>query len=161
MTTSNDARKSWRELTVEIKVWKILAALVILPVLVFWLRVVHQKDEIIALSRNEVVVDAAGNRIWYGTFFNTDDIQYRDLAVTVHFLDSSGQVVGKVEGERDKLEPQTGMDLQAVLPEDAVNLRIYSVQWRNDRTSALMGPFREPYEFGYLMVQPHKVKRSQ
>ena len=46
-----------------------------------------------------------------------------------------------------------------MLPPDAVRLRIYSVQWRMDRTAALMGPFREPWEFGYLMVDPAKTDR--
>jgi hypothetical protein len=70
MTTDNNTRKSWRTGTVEIKVWKIVAALIILPVLTFWMMVVHQEDEIIALTRNEVVTEPAGNRVWHGTFFN-------------------------------------------------------------------------------------------
>lgn len=32
------------------KVWKILAALVVLPILVRWFKVVHQNDELLALS---------------------------------------------------------------------------------------------------------------
>jgi len=154
MTSPDAAPKNWSNWTIEIKVWKILAALIIIPILVFWMLVVHQLDEIIALTRNEVVTDAAGNRIWYGRFVNTDDIPYRDLAVTVHFLDQDNRVVGKVKGETDELQAQVGLDLQAILPADAVRLRIYSVQWRNDRTSAMMGPFREPWEFGYLMADP-------
>jgi hypothetical protein len=51
------------------------------------------------------------------------------------------------------------LDLQAPLPRDAVRLRIYSVQWRMDGTAALMGPFREPWEFGYLMVDPATFDR--
>ena len=156
MTTDRSARGSWRTWTIEIQVWKILAALIILSVLTFWMMVVHQEDEIIALTRNEVVTDAAGNRIWHGTFFNTDDIPYRDLGVTVNFLDRNGEVVAKAEAETDELLPGTGLDLQADLPPQAVNLRIYSVRWRNDRTATMFGPFREPWAFGYLMYHPQE-----
>jgi hypothetical protein len=67
---------------------KILAALVILPILVMWWSVVHQNDEILALIRNDVVTDAAGQRTWEGTFVNTNRRTLRDVAVTVDFLDS-------------------------------------------------------------------------
>ena len=50
MTTGQDKPKRWSSWTIEIKVWKILAALVILPILVLWFRVVHQNDEILAPS---------------------------------------------------------------------------------------------------------------
>lgn len=54
-------------------------------------------------------------------------------------------------------------ELQSPLPPNAVRMRIHSVQWRMDRTkvdkwlrrapeAALMGPFRKPWEFGYVMV---------
>ncbi len=61
--------------------------------------------------------------------------------------------------EEKRLPFSTRLHLQALLPPDAVRLRIYSVQWRMDRTAALMGPFREPWEFGYLMVDPAKIDR--
>jgi hypothetical protein len=47
-------------------VWKILAALVILPILVLWFMVVRQYDEILALVQNEVVTDAGDQRAWIG-----------------------------------------------------------------------------------------------
>jgi hypothetical protein len=156
MKTDNNPRKGWRSWTIEIKVWKILAVLIILPILTFWMMVVHQEDEIIALTRNEVVTDPAGNRVWHGTFFNTDDIPYRDLGVTVNFLDRNGETVGKAEAETAALPPSTGLDLQADLPPEAVNLRIYSVRWRNDRTATMFGPFRNAWEFGYLMYDPQE-----
>ena len=142
---------SW---TIEIKVWKILAALVILPILAMWFMVVHQNDEILALIRNEVVTDAAGQRTWAGSFVNTNERPLRDVAVTVDFLDSADRTVGKAEAEAAELTSGMRLDLQAPLPPDAVRLRIYSVQWRMGRTAALMGPFRVPWEFGYLMVDP-------
>ena len=57
------------------------------------------------------------------------------------------------------LSPSELARIEAALPPDAVRLRIYSVQWRMGGTAALMGPFREPWEFGYLMVDPAKIDR--
>ena len=170
MTTGRDKPKRWSSWTVEIKVWKILAALIILPILVFWFMVVHQNDEILALVRNEVVTDAAGQRTWAGSFVNTNDRTLRDVAVTVDFLDSGDRTVGKAEAAAAELTYGRRLDLQGPLPSDAVRLRIYSVQWRMDRTAAdkwlgrasaaaLMGPFREPYEFGYLMGDAANIDR--
>jgi hypothetical protein len=153
MTTGPDKPKGFTGWTVEIKVWKILAALVILPILVMWFMVVHQNDEILALARNEVVTDAAGQRTWVGSFVNTDDRTMRDVAVTVDLLDSENRTVAKAEAEVAELPSDARLDLQAPLPPDAVRLRIYSVQWRMDGgPAALMGPFRVPWEFGYLMA---------
>jgi hypothetical protein len=160
MTTGQDQPKRWSS-----------AALVILPILVLWFRVVHQNDEILALSRNEVVTDPAGQRTWAGSFVNTNGRTLRDVAVTVDFLDSGDRTVGKAEAEAAELTFGRRLDLQAPLPSDAVRLRIYSVQWRMDRSAvdrwlrrisprALMGPFREPWEFGNLMVDPAEIDRT-
>jgi hypothetical protein len=135
-----------------------------------WFRVVHQEDEILALVRNEVVTDAAGERVWAGSFVNSNGRTLRDVAVTVDLLDSQDRTVGKVEAEADELTFGTRLDLRAPLPSEAVRMRIYSVQWRMDRTavdiwlrwipaSALMGPFRRPWEFGYLMADPASFDR--
>jgi hypothetical protein len=159
MTTGQDKPKRWSAWTIEIKVWKLLAALVILAVLVMWFRVVHQNDEILALIRNEVVTDAGGQRTWAGSFVNTNDKTLRDVAVTVDFLDRRNGTVGKAEAQAAELAFSRRLELRAPLPPDAIRLRIYSVQWRMDRTAALMGPFREPWEFGYLMVDPAKIDR--
>jgi hypothetical protein len=160
VTTGQANPKRWTSWTIEIKVWKILAALVILPILVLWWRVVHQNDEILALVRNEVVMDAAGQRTWAGSFVNTNERTLRDVAVTVDLLDSENRTVAKAEAEAAELTFGTRLDLQAPLPPDAVRLRIYSVQWRMDQgPAALMGPFRIPWEFGYLMADPAKIDR--
>lgn len=158
MTNDQAPRRHWSTWTLEIKVkvWKILAALVILPILVMWYRVVHQNDEILALIRNEVVMDAAGERTWEGTFVNTNRRTLRDVVVTVNLLDSQDRPVAKAEAEAEELPEGARLDLQAALPPEAVRLRIYSVQWRMDGTAALMGPFRNPWEFGYLMVEPSR-----
>jgi hypothetical protein len=159
MTSGQDSSTRWSSWTVEIKVWKILAVLIILPILVLWFRVVHQDDEILALIRNEVVTDGAGARTWAGSFLNTNDATLRDVAVTVDFLDSKDRSVGKAEAEAAELTSSARLDLHAPLPPDAVKLRIYSVQWRMGHTAALMGPFRDPWDFGYLMVDPARFNR--
>jgi hypothetical protein len=143
----------------EIRIWKICAALVILPILVLWFMVVHQNDEILALIRNEVVTDVAGQRTWAGSFVNTNDRVLRDVEVTVDFLDSQDRTVARAHAEAVELPFSKRLDLQTPLPPDAVRLRIYSVQWRMGQTAALMGPFREAWEFGYLMADPARINR--
>jgi len=69
------------------------------------------------------------------------------------------RTVAKAEAEAVELPFSAHLDVEATLPADAVRLRIYSVQWRMDRSGVLMGPFREPWEFGYLMVDPAKIER--
>lgn len=159
MTTGHDRPKRWSSWKIEVKVWQVLAALVILPIVAFWFMVVHQDDEILALVRNEVVNDAAGQRSWIGSFINTNDRILRDVAVTVDFLDNQDRTVGKAKAETAELTVNARLDLRAQLPLEAVRLRIYSVQWRMGRKAALMGPFREPWEFGYVMVDPAKIIR--
>lgn len=165
MTPANDTHEPWSRRTVEIKVWKILAVLIALPILVMWYRVVHQNDEILALVRNEVATDVAGQRSWAGSFVNTNGRILRDVAVAVDFLDEQDRAVARTEARAGTLPFGARLDLLAPLPPDAVRLRIYSVQWRMDRTpvdrwlhrapgAALMGPFREPWDFGYLMADP-------
>jgi hypothetical protein len=154
VTTGQDSTRRWTRWTIEIKVWKILAALVILPILVLWFMIVHQHDEILALIRNEVVTGTSEQRSWVGSFVNTNEKTLRDVAVTVDFLDSQNRTVGKAKAEAAELPFGSRLDLQAPLPPDAVRLRIYSVQWRMNGTAALMGPFRQPWEFGYLMTDP-------
>jgi len=58
----------------------------VLPILVLWFRVVHENDEILALVRNEVVTDAAGQRAWAGSFVNTNERTLRDVTVAVDRL---------------------------------------------------------------------------
>jgi hypothetical protein len=162
--------KRWSSWTIEIKVWKLFAALFIVPILVLWFRVVHQNDEILALIRNDVVTDAPGQRAWAGSFVNTNARTLRDVAVTVDLLDEENRTVGKARAEAAELPFGSRLNLRAPLPPSAVRMRIYSVQWRMNRTTAdkwlgrvsgaaLMGPFREPWEFGYLMVDPTGFSR--
>ena len=152
MTTERSRPVRWTSRTIEIKVWKILAALIVLPILVFWYKVVHQDDEILALVRNEVVTNAAGQRTWAGSFVNTNDETLRDVAVTVDFLDSGNRAVGKSEASAAVLPFNERLELQAPLPASAVRLRIYSVQWRMGGSGVLIGAFADPWEFGYVMM---------
>jgi len=151
--------RQWRHWTIEIKVWKALAALVIALLLTFWFRVVHQDDEILALVRNEVVANGAGPRSWVGRFVNTNDHALSDVAVTVEFLDNQNHRVGATDAQAAELPYRASIDLQATLPSEAVKMRIYSVQWRMAGRPVLMGPFREPWSFGYLMTDPAIARR--
>ena len=157
MVTGLSKLRYWSGRTIEIKIWKILAALIIVPILLMWYGVVHQNDEILALIRNDVVIKPDGQRMWAGTFVNTNETMLRDVVVTVNFLDSQDQAVGRVTAETAELPFNMRLDLNAPLPPNAARLRIYSVQWRMGGTAALMGPFREPWEFGYLMLDPAKI----
>ncbi len=157
--TTGHAPTSWLSRTIPIKVWQVLVVLLVLPILVMWFKVVHQQDEILALVRNEVVEDGAGQRRWAGSFVNTNEQTLREVVVTVDFLDNQDRVVGKVDAQAAELPFSTRLDMQAVLPPAAARLRIHSVQWRMGSTAALMGPFREPWEFGYLMTDPARFKR--
>jgi hypothetical protein len=156
MIAGQEGTRRWTSRTIEIKVWKIFAALIILPILVMWFMVVHQNDEILALVRNDVVTDVAGQRMWSGTFVNTNEKALRDVAVVVDFLDSQDRTVAKADARTIELPFSNRLELQTRLPPDAVKLRIYSVQWRMGDTAALMGPFRNAWEFGYVMTDPGK-----
>ena len=81
------------------------------------------------------------------------------MAVIVDFLDRDNRTVGMAEAEAAELTYGARLDLQAALPPEAVRLRIYSVQWRMEGKGVLLGPFREPWEFGYLMVDPATIER--
>jgi hypothetical protein len=168
MKTRNDSPARWSSRTIEIKVWKVVAGLIILPILVMWFNVVHQEDEILALVRSDVLTHETGQRTWAGGFVNTNGRTLRDVGVTVDFLDSQNRTVGRTDARANELSFGQRLELQASLPPEAARLRIYSVQWRMDRSgvdkwlrgiteAALMGPFREPWEFGYVMVKPASV----
>ena len=139
--------------------WKLLGALVVALILVVWLRVVHQDDEVLALIRNDVVSDGTGHRSWMGRFVNTHDQALRDVAVAVEFIDQQGRRVGSTSALASELTYGSYLDLQAPLPDSAVKIRILSVQWRMNEKAVLMGPFREPWDFGYLMVDPARTGR--
>jgi hypothetical protein len=157
MAVGRGGFRGWSSWTVQVKVWKLVVGLLIVSLLVMWFRIVHQNDEILALIRNEVVTDNTGQRTWAGSFVNTNERALRDVAVTVDFLDRQNRTVGRTGAEAAELPFGARLVLGTKLPAEAVRLRIYSVQWRMGQTAALMGPFREPWEFGYLMTDPVSV----
>lgn len=140
-----------------IRIWKLVTALFVVAIAVMWYRVVHQQDEILALVRNEVLSNDAGQRTWKGSFVNTNDQTLRDVVVAVDFLDSQNQPIGRANAAAAELPYGTRLDLQSPLPPEAARLRIHTVQWRMGSKAATMGPFRDPWEFGYLMAQPTAV----
>ena len=136
------------------KIRLLLAGLVLLPMLVFWYLVVHQDDEILALVRSDVAIDEAAQRRWLGRFVNTHDNPLRDVAVVVDFLDAQNRAIGKGDARIAELAFGEPLTVQAALPVDAVRLRIASVRWRMGTHAVVIGPFRDPWEFGYVMVAP-------
>ena len=160
MAINLNTHNSFRYWTVEIPVWNILAALILIPLLILFILLgPGNDDESVALSRNEVIQLNSGERTWVGTMMNTSSnpspSQYREVAVTIRFLDQDGQTVGETSGQADVLESGEGINLQASLPESVVRMQMYSLQWRTGRANAgrLLGPYR-PWEFGYLQYDP-------
>ena len=130
------------------------SALFVVPLFILWVILATDDDGNIALVRNDVV-EHEDTQTWYGTMGNTTDSQYRDIAVTIQFLDSSDQPVGQVMGSADLLEPGESFNLQARLPAEAVAIRVYSLEWvtgRNDkRTDPPLGPWA-PWPFGHVQT---------
>ena len=105
------------------------------------------------------LTNAAGERTWAGSFVNTHERTLREVAVTVDFLDSEDRAVGKADAEAAELVFGRATDCGRrcrPTPSGCASIR-YSGAW--DRRAALMGPFREPWEFGYLMVDPAEIER--
>ena len=131
-------------------------ALVIVPLLILWIILATDDDGNIALIRNDVVIGGEGARTWHGTMGNTTDSQYRDVAVTIRFLDGKDQPVGEISGSAQVLEPGEAFDLQTPLPAQAVAMQVYSLEWvtgsRNKKTDPPLGPWA-PWPFGH--VQTH------
>lgn len=143
---------SW---TLEFKVWHLLAALILLPLLVMFALVATYFDEALVVSRNEIVSDAQDQRHWYGTLLNPTDSVYREIAVTIRFLDAEDQPVGETRGQIEQLLPGENLPLEGALPESAARMQVYSLQWRTGRRNVgrLFGPYT-PWEFGYLQYDP-------
>jgi hypothetical protein len=150
----NSETTGWLNRQVVIPVKWILAAIIALPVFFLYLRIASNPDDNVALTRNEVVENGADGRTWFGRFDGSSEDPYREVAVTIRFLDGNGQPVGEVSAQDNLLEAGEGLDLQAALPPEAVMMQMYSLQWRGgqegERVSGeLLGPYF-PWEFGYL-----------
>ncbi len=133
-----------------------VSALVVGPLLILWVLAATDDDGNIALIRNDVVQGDSGDRVWHGSMGNTTDSQYREIAVTIRFLDSDDQTVGEIQGSADVLEPGESFDLQTPLVPQAVSMQVYSLEWRTGRkdkkTDPPLGPWA-PWPFGH--VQTH------
>ncbi len=143
---------SW---TLEFKVWHLLAALILLPLLVMAVLAATYFDEGLVISRNEIVINAQDQRQWHGTLLNPSDSAYREIAVTIRFLDAQDQPVGEARGEIEQLLPGESLPLEGTLPETAERMQVYSLQWRTGRRNVgrLFGPY-QPWEFRYLQFDP-------
>ncbi len=150
----NSTTTGWLNREVVIPVKWILTAFIVLPVFLLYLRIASNPDDNVALTRNEIVENAAGGRTWFGRFNGSNEDPYREVAATIRFLDSNGQPVGEVSAQDDLLEAGEGLDLQASLPPGAVMMQMYALQWRAGREGErvigeLLGPYF-PWQFGYL-----------
>ena len=131
-------------------------ALVVIPLVILWVMLATDDDGNIALVRNDVVQEGSRGRFWYGTMGNTTDSQYREIAVTIRFLDSNDQPVGEISGSTDVLEPGGSFRLQAPLAPEAVAIQVYSLEWRtgrnNKKTDPPLGPWA-PWPFGHVQTK--------
>ena len=130
-------------------------ALVVVPLFILWVMLATNDDGNIALVRNDVVEDDSGIRTWFGSMGNTTDSQYREIAVTIRFLDRNDQPVGQITGRESVLEPGEFFNLEAELPAEAVAMQVYSLEWvtgKNDKkTEPPLGPWA-PWPFGHVQT---------
>lgn len=133
-----------------------VSALVVVPLFVLWVILATDDDSNIALVRNDVSQDVSGTRTWHGTMGNTTDSQYREIVVTIRFLDSNDQAVGEISGSADVLEPDESFTLQAPLPPEAVAMQVYSLEWvtgrKDKKTDPPLGPWA-PWPFGHVQTR--------
>lgn len=150
-------KTGWLNHQLVIPVKWVVAAVIALPLLLLYVMAATDPDGNIALVGNEVVDDGAGGRIWRGRMMNTSGppspSQYREIAVTIRFLDKDGQPVGEARGSKEVLEARETFDFEAPLPPGAERMQVYSLQWRTGNGGALLGPW-QPWEFGYLQYDP-------
>ena len=137
-------KRRWRKLA-----WAGAAVVILLPLAVIFVLAATSPDENIVLSRNEVVHQSSGERLWRGTYWNHSDSLYTDLDVVILFIDKEGKPVGQARGEAARLDPGEVFHLQAKLPSDAAQIRMYQLRWTSYGNSVVLGPF-PPWPFGYV-----------
>lgn len=132
-----------------------VSGLILTPLVVLWVLLATDDDGNIALVRNDVVQHDSGERTWRGTMGNTTDSQYREIAVTIRFLDGADRPVGEVNGSAGVLEPGESFDLRAPLPDEAVAMQVYHLEWRTGRLDKKpkrpLGPWA-PWPFGHVQT---------
>ena len=140
-TTSSRRWRKWA--------WGAAAALILSPLAVLYVLAATDPDENIVLSRNQVIHQPSGTRLWRGTYWNHSDSLYTGLDVVILFLDKDGKPVGQAQGEAARLDPGEVFHLQAPLPPEAVQIRMYRLRWTSYGNSVELGPF-PPWPFGYV-----------
>jgi hypothetical protein len=131
--------------------WAGMAVLAAAAFLGMFVMAATDPTETIALSRNEVVLTPAGERVWRGTFWNHSDSLYTDLQAVVLFLDGDGRPVGQARGGADRLDPGETFHTEAPLPAEAARMQIDQMRWTSEGDHrAVLGPYR-PWPFGYVM----------
>lgn len=130
--------------------WAIIGAMLLIPLAAMFVMAATDDTDNIALSRNEVVRSASGERMWHGTMWNHTDSLYTDLQTVVLFLDQEGKPVGQARGGAARLDPGEVFHLQGELPPQAARMQIYQLRWTGPGGGkAVLGPYRA-WEFGYL-----------
>lgn len=149
-TTAEDAVRRWRRRARA--TWGLLAFALLLAFAAMFVMAATDDTDNIALSRNEVVRNPDGGRIWRGTMWNHTDSLYTDLDTVILFLDRENRPVGQTRGGARRLDPGETFHIEAPLPADAARMQIYQLRWRTGEDGAaraVLGPYR-PWEFGYL-----------
>ena len=96
-TTSSRRWRKWA--------WGAAAALILLPLAALYVLAATDPDENIVLSRNQVIHQPSGTRLWRGTYWNHSDSLYTGLDVVLLFLDKDGKPVGQAQGEASRQRP--------------------------------------------------------
>lgn len=145
---TNHELRRWRRRA--IVTWAGIASAVLLGFMAIFVMAATDPTDNIALSRNDVMRTAEGERLWRGTFWNHTDSLYTDLDTVILFLDEEGKPVGEARGGASRLDPGEVFHLQALLPESAARMQVYQLRWTGPGGASLvLGPYR-PWPFGYV-----------
>lgn len=150
MATNAEAElRQWRRRAKS--TWAGLAAVLVLAFAAMFVMAAMDDTDNIALSQNDAVRTASGERVWRGTFWNHTDSLYTKLDAVILFLDRDGKPVGQARGAADRLDPGETFHLQAPLPEKAVRMQVYQLRWTSGGGGGLaLGPYQS-WPFGYVM----------
>lgn len=96
----------------------------------------------LALTDGELLRGESGAPRWRGALSNLGAEACRDLSVEIRFLDRRGALTGEVSARASWLAAGSRLDLEAALPEGAVELQLYALRWRTRDASIELGPFR-------------------
>ena len=96
----------------------------------------------LALTGGELVRGDSGAPVWRGMLRNLGAEPCRDLSVEIRFLDRRGALAGELSARSSRLAAGGRFDLEAALPERAVELQVYALRWRTRDVSIELGPFR-------------------